>query len=128
MATSNDQQKTFNAIWGILERLRAGVHANDIEIHIISILFYRFVSEKLTAYINQGEEEGFDYASLTDEQAEQARAGIADELGYFILPSDLFCNIYADSMSHAEVPHAPRRTSKTFSTTSTSPRPSSDRP
>ena len=94
MATSTDQQKTFNAIWGILERLRAGVHANDIEIHIISILFYRFVSEKLATYINKGEEEGFDYASLTDEQAEQARTGIADELGYFILPSDLFCNIY----------------------------------
>lgn len=94
MATSKDQQKTFNAIWGLLERLRAGVHANDIEIHIISILFYRFVSEKITAHINKGEAEGFDYTSLTDEQAEQARAGLADELGYFILPSDLFCNIY----------------------------------
>lgn len=94
MATSKDQQKTFNAIWGLLERLRAGVHANDIEIHIISVLFYRFVSEKITAYINEGEAEGFDYTALTDEQAEQARDGMAAELGYFILPSDLFCSIY----------------------------------
>lgn len=94
MATSKDQQKTFNAIWGLLDRLRAGVHANDIEIHIISVLFYRFVSEKITAYINKGEAEGFDYTALTDEQAEQARDGLAYELGYFILPSDLFGNIY----------------------------------
>lgn len=94
MATSKDQQKTFNAIWGLLDRLRAGVHANDIEIHIISVLFYRFVSEKITAYINKDEAEGFDYTALTDEQAEQARAGLADDLGYFILPNDLFCNIY----------------------------------
>ena len=94
MATSKDQQKKFNEIWDRLEHLRAGVHANDIEIHIISILFYRFVSEKITAYINKDESEGFDYAVLTDEQAEQARDGIADELGYFILPSDLFSNIY----------------------------------
>lgn len=94
MVISKDQQKKFNEIWDRLEHLRAGVHANDIEIHIVSVLFYRFVSEKITAYINKDEGEGFDYAALTDEQAEQARAGIADELGYFILPSNLFGNIY----------------------------------
>ena len=94
MTTSKDQQKKFNEIWDRLEHLRAGVHANDIEIHIVSVLFYRFVSEKIIAYINKDEGEGFDYAAITDEQAEQARAGIADELGYFILPSDLFGNIY----------------------------------
>lgn len=74
MATSKDQQKEFNTIWERLEHLRAGVHANDIEIHIVSVLFYRFVSEKILAYINKDEDDGFDYAALTDEQAEQARA------------------------------------------------------
>ena len=94
MAVSNDQKKTFDAIWGLLNRLRGGVHANDIEMHIVGILFYRFVSEKITDYIDKGEDDpNFSYANLTDEEAEQARNGLTEELGYFILPSNLFQNI-----------------------------------
>ena len=94
MAVSNDQKKTFDAIWGLLNRLRGGVHANDIEMHIVGILFYRFVSEKITDYIDKGEDDpNFSYANLTDEEAEQARNGLTEELGYFILPSNRFQNI-----------------------------------
>ena len=61
------------------------------------MLFYRYISENLTGYINRGEHEAgnteFDYATLSDAEAEEARAGLVEEKGFFILPSELFCNV-----------------------------------
>ena len=61
------------------------------------MLFYRFISENLTNYIN-GEErkagdENFDYASITDAQAEKGRKDTVLEKGFYILPSELFANV-----------------------------------
>ena len=36
-----------------------------------------------------------DYAKMTDEEAEEAREGLVQEKGFFILPSELFCNVRA---------------------------------
>lgn len=59
--------------------------------------FYRYISENLANYINQGEIEAgdpdFDYAKLSDEEAEQARYDVIPSKGFFILPSELFCNV-----------------------------------
>ena len=61
------------------------------------MMFYRYISENLTNYINEGEaeagNEGFDYAQLSDEDAEQAREDLVKTKGFFILPSELFCNV-----------------------------------
>lgn len=35
----------------------------------------------------------FDYAKMSDEEAEEAREGLVEEKGFFILPSELFCNV-----------------------------------
>ena len=60
-------------------------------------MFYRYISENLTNYINAGEREAgdvdFDYAKLSDEEAEPARDGLVQEKGFFILPSELFSNV-----------------------------------
>ena len=62
-------------------------------------MFYRYISENLCNYINAGEIEAgnadFDYAKLSDEEAEEAREGLVQEKGFFILPSELFCNVRA---------------------------------
>ncbi len=54
-------------------------------------------SENLANYINEGEaeagNEGFNYAELSDEDAEQAREDLVQTKGFFILPSELFCNV-----------------------------------
>ena len=59
--------------------------------------FYRYISENITAYINQGEHEAgledFDYAKLSDEEAETARDDLVRTKGFFILPSELFHNL-----------------------------------
>ena len=47
--------------------------------------------------MNHGEVEAgnvdFDYIKLSDEEAEQAREDLIQSKGYFILPSELFCNV-----------------------------------
>lgn len=61
------------------------------------MLFYRFISENLTAYINRSEHDAgdadFDYAQLPDAQAEFGRAETVEEKGFYILPSELFDNV-----------------------------------
>ena len=66
-------------------------------------MFYRYISENLTAYINKGEHEAgnaqFDYARMSDAEAEEAREGLVEEKGFFILPSELFCNVRARALT-----------------------------
>ena len=65
------------------------------------IMFYRYISENLCNYINSGEIDvgntDFDFAKMPDEEAEEAREGLVEEKGFFILPSELFCNVRANA-------------------------------
>ncbi|WP_456284147.1 type I restriction-modification system subunit M [Microbacterium sp. JZ101] len=84
-------------IWRIANDLRGSVDGWDFKSYVLGMLFYRFISENLTAYINKGEHEAgdvdFDYAKLQDDEAEFARAEVVAEKGFFILPSELFVNV-----------------------------------
>ena len=66
-------------------------------------MFYRYISENLANYISEGEikagNDGFDYARMSDAEAESAREGLVQEKGFFILPSELFCNVLARCQS-----------------------------
>jgi len=79
--------------------LRGSVDGWDFKQYVLGMLFYRYISENITAYINAGEWEAgnadFDYAKLTDEEAEQAREDLVRTKGFFILPSELFQNVRA---------------------------------
>ena len=61
------------------------------------MLFYRFISENLTAYLNEQERAAgnpdFDYADLSDADAEFGRKETVKEKGFYILPSELFVNV-----------------------------------
>ena len=74
-----------------------GVAAWDFKQYVIGMLFYRYISENLTSYININEEAagnvGFNYADLSDEEAEEAREELVQSKGFFILPSELFINV-----------------------------------
>lgn len=62
-------------------------------------MFYRYISENFAAYVNEGEHaagnQDFDYAKMSDEDTKPAREGLVQERGFFILPSELFCNVRA---------------------------------
>lgn len=94
-----EREELHRAIWAIADELRGAVDGWDFKNYVLGTMFYRYISENLTAYVNQGEIEAgntsFDYAQLKDEDAEEAREGLVEEKGFFILPSELFCNVRA---------------------------------
>jgi type I restriction enzyme M protein len=85
------------SIWNIANDLRGSVDGWDFKQYVLGMLFYRYLSENLIAYINTGEHEAgnpdFDYAAISDEEAEQAREDIVQTKGFFIRPSELFENV-----------------------------------
>ena len=99
--TRKEQERAelHRAIWAIADDLRGAVDGWDFKNYVLGAMFYRYISENFTAYINAGEIEAgndtFDYAKMSDADAEEARAGLIEEKGFFILPSELFCNVRA---------------------------------
>lgn len=92
-----ERDELHRAIWAIADDLRGSVDGWDFKSYVLGTMFYRYISENLAGYINQGEWDagntGFDYANMSDEDAEEAREGLIEEKGFFILPSELFCNV-----------------------------------
>ncbi|WP_444626974.1 type I restriction-modification system subunit M, partial [Corynebacterium sp. AOP40-4SA-5] len=97
--TNKEHQRAelHKTIWRIANDLRGSVDGWDFKSYVLGMLFYRFISENLTAYINHAEHDAgnadFDYAQLPDAQAEFGRAETVEEKGFYILPSELFDNV-----------------------------------
>ena len=96
-----ERDELHRAIWAIADELRGAVDGWDFKNYVLGTMFYRYISENLTNYINSGEQEAgnedFDYAKMSDADAEEAREGLVEEKGFFILPSELFCNVNKES-------------------------------
>lgn len=96
-----EQERTelHRIIWNIANDLRGSVDGWDFKQYVLGMIFYRYISENLTSFINEEEHAAgnrdFDYTSLRDKKAEQARSDLVDTKGFFILPSELFCNVRA---------------------------------
>lgn len=94
-----EQQRAelHKTIWQVANDLRGSVDGWDFKSYVLGMLFYRFISENLANYINKGEHAAgapeFDFAHLSDIDAEFAREEIVTEKGFFILPSELFENV-----------------------------------
>lgn len=102
--TKKEQERSelHRAIWAIADDLRGSVDGWDFKSYVLGTMFYRYISENLCSYINAGEHDAgnsdFDYATMADEDAEEAREGLVQEKGFFILPSELFCNVNAKAV------------------------------
>ena len=98
-----ERAELHRTIWNIANDLRGSVDGWDFKQYVLGMLFYRYISENLSAYINDGERESgnifFNYADLTDEEAEPARDDLVKTKGFFILPSELFCNVLQSAAS-----------------------------
>ena len=96
MAIDN-KKELHRAIWAIADELRGAVDGWDFKNYVLGTMFYRYISENLTAYINEGEvaagDTTFDYSKMEDTDVEEARDGLVEEKGFFIPPSELFCNV-----------------------------------
>ena len=94
-----ERDELHRAIWAIADELRGAVDGWDFKNYVLGTMFYRYISENLSNYINSGEIDAgnpdFDYAKMSDTEAEEAREGLVQEKGFFILPSELFWNVQA---------------------------------
>jgi type I restriction enzyme M protein len=101
--TSREAQRAelHKAIWRVANDLRGSVDGWDFKSYVLGMLFYRFISENLTVYLNRQERAAgnadFDYSKLSDAEAEFGRADTVNEKGFFILPSELFANVRANA-------------------------------
>lgn len=107
--SNKEQERTelHRTIWQIANDLRGSVDGWDFKQYVLGMLFYRFISENLTNYINADErragKNNFDYASLSDKEAEFGRADTVKEKGFYILPSELFINVVKKARNDANL-------------------------
>ena len=97
MAINNEREELHRAIWAIADDLRGSVDGWDFKQYILGVMFYRYISEHLEKYIDKNEHASgnasFAYAKLSDAKAETIRDEMVNDVGFFILPSELFCNV-----------------------------------
>ncbi len=83
-----ERAELHKTIWRIANDLRGSVDGWDFKTYVLGMLFFRFISENLTAYLNGQERKAgnpeFDYATLSDADAEFGRAEAVKEKGFYI--------------------------------------------
>ncbi|EPO3697333.1 type I restriction-modification system subunit M [Campylobacter upsaliensis] len=116
LTRQSQRDALHSTIWKVANKLRGNVDGWDFKMYVLGMLFYRFISENLAAYINAkqgidpatshtggGERENPNsYENLSDkdiDENEKSREAIIDAKGFFIYPSQLFCNVLK---SHAQ--------------------------
>lgn len=108
MVAAAERAELHKTIWRIANDLRGSVDGWDFKSYVLGFLFYRFISENLTDYLNEKERQGilaaggsqeeadsFDFASLTNEEADGGRAATVADKGFYVRPTDLFSNVRA---------------------------------
>ena len=92
-----EREERHKTIWKIANELRGSVDGWDFKQYVLGLLFYRFISENIENYVNENQRKAgitdFQYRNISDEEALLGKSQILDEKGFFILPSELFCNI-----------------------------------
>jgi len=102
-----ERTEMHRAIWQIANDMRGSVDGWDFKQYVLGMLFYRFISENLASYINEDErragKKDFDYAKLTNKEAEFGRSDTVKEKGFYILPSELFVNVVKNARNDANL-------------------------
>ena len=99
MNNKKEQQREelHKTIWKIANELRGSVDGWDFKQYVLGLLFYRFISENIEHYVNENQRKAglsnFEYRNISDEKALMGKTQILEEKGFFILPSELFCNV-----------------------------------
>ncbi|TGG86744.1 type I restriction-modification system subunit M [Geotoga petraea] len=93
MKSTEQRAKLQSQIWKIADDVRGSVDGWDFKQYVLGTLFYRFISENFTNYM-EGGDENINYAELDDDViTPEIKEDAIKTKGYFIYPSQLFCNI-----------------------------------
>lgn len=93
MISTNQRAELQAKIWKIANEVRGSVDGWDFKQFVLGTLFYRFISENFTNYI-EGGDDSIKYANLSDEIiTPDIKDDAIKTKGYFIYPSQLFVNL-----------------------------------
>ena len=97
VSSESQRAELHRTIWKIANDLRGSIDGWDFKTYVLGMLFYRFISENLSAYLDDHQhragEKGFSYANIEDAKAEFGRKATVEQKGFFMLPSELFENV-----------------------------------
>jgi type I restriction enzyme M protein len=97
MTSQQQRDALHRQIWAIANEVRGAVDGWDFKQFVLGALFYRFISENFTDYIEAGDD-SITYARLPDSAIPQeAKVDAVKTKGYFISPSQLFANVAANA-------------------------------
>lgn len=98
-----ERAELYRGIERIANDLRGSVDGWDFKSYVLGFLFYRYISENLTNYINEREieatgDESFNYEQLEDSDiGEDVVRDIVYTKGFYIKPSELFNNVLQEA-------------------------------
>ena len=93
MTSQQQRDELHRQIWSIANEVRGAVDAWDFNQFVLGALFYRFISENFTTYIEAGDD-SIKYAAMSDvDIPNEAKVDAIKTKGYFIAPSQLFKNV-----------------------------------
>ncbi|UWX68064.1 type I restriction-modification system subunit M [Empedobacter stercoris] len=102
--TNTTQRAELQAkIWKIANEVRGSVDGWDFKHFVLGTLFYRFISENFTNYI-EGGDESVNYAKLADDIiTPEIKDDAIRTKGYFIYPSQLFANVVDNANTNSNL-------------------------
>ena len=95
---SEDQRLQLkSSLWAVADELRGKMDADEYRDYILGFIFYKYLSERLEIYANELlESENIAYRDVSDDDKDiidEIKKMTLDQLGYFLLPSELFSKI-----------------------------------
>lgn len=97
MTSTQQKDELRNKIWKIANEVRGAVDGWDFKQFVLGTLFYRFISENFTNYI-EGGDDSINYAGMSDDViTPEIKDDAVKTKGYFIYPSQLFVNVVKDA-------------------------------
>ncbi len=93
MTSAQQRAALQRQIWAIANDVRGAVDGWDFKQYVLGTLFYRFISENFTSYI-EADDDSIDYAAMPDSViTPDIKDDAIKTKGYFIYPSQLFVNV-----------------------------------
>ncbi len=93
MTSASQRAELQSQIWKIANDVRGSVDGWDFKQYVLGTLFYRFISENFSNYI-EGGDDSINYAEISDDIiTREIKEDAIKTKGYFIYPSQLFTNI-----------------------------------
>ena len=93
MTSTEQRAELQRRIWQIANDVRGAVDGWDFKQYILGTLFYRFISENFSSYI-EGGDDSINYAALPDNViTPEIKDDAIKTKGYFIYPSQLFAKV-----------------------------------